>query len=223
MTLFRPLAVFPFLGRWSLCLALVTMAGACRSETKAEAPPAPVEAAAPELHGVGGVEGVDAAYDRSRQPARFVSALGLAPGQRVADVGAGLGYFTQRLAEAVGPTGQVVATDINDEAIHQLRARVLGRKNIEVRKVAPDAPGLEAGAYDLILLSEVDHFFGDRVDYLTRLRPALTPQGRIAVTHLRAMRPPLVAAAQAAGYTIVSEYNDLPAHYMLFLRPAVSP
>ncbi|NPD21854.1 class I SAM-dependent methyltransferase [Corallococcus sp. AB004] len=227
MNLFRPLTVFPFLKRWSLCLAMAATAGACRSETKAEVPPAPVEAAAPqppiELHGVGGVEGVDAAYDRSRQPARFVSALELSPGQRVADVGAGLGYFTQRLAEAVGPTGQVVATDINDEAIHQLRARVLGRKNIEVRKVAPEAPGLEAGAYDLILLSEVDHFFGDRVDYLTRLRPALTPQGRIAVTHLRAMRPPLVAAAQAAGYVIVSEYDDLPAHYLLFLRPALSP
>ncbi|AFE06249.1 hypothetical protein COCOR_05205 [Corallococcus coralloides DSM 2259] len=227
MTRFRPLVVFPFLARWSLGLALVTTAGACRSEPQAEAPPAPARTAAPEpateLHGVGSVEGVDAAYDRARQPARFVAALGLAPGQRVADVGAGLGYFTQRLAEAVGPTGQVVATDINDEAIQRLRARVLGRKNIEVRKVAPDAPGLEAGAYDLILLSEVDHFFGDRVDYLTRLRPALTPQGRIAVTHLRAMRPPLVAAAQTAGYAIASEYGDLPDHYLLFLRPAVSP
>ncbi|MHA7632215.1 class I SAM-dependent methyltransferase [Corallococcus sp. M7] len=202
---------------------MVTTAGACRSESKAEAPPAAAPEPPAELHGVGSVEGVNAAYDRSRQPARFITALGLSPGQRVADVGAGLGYFTQRLAEAVGPTGQVVATDINDEALQQLRARMLGRKNIEVRKVAPDAPGLEAGAYDLILLSEVDHFFGDRVDYLTRLRPALTPQGRIAVTHLRAMRPPLVAAAQAAGYTLVSEFNDLPDHYLLFLRPAVSP
>ncbi|MGE6759432.1 class I SAM-dependent methyltransferase [Corallococcus interemptor] len=175
-----------------------------------------------DLHGTGGVEGVDAAYDRARQPARFIAALGITPGQRIADVGAGQGYFTQRLAEAVGPSGHVVATDINDEAIRRLAARMLGRKNVEVRKVEPDAPGLEPGAYDLILLSEVDHFLADRVDYLTRLRPALTPQGRIAVTHLRAMRPPLVAAAQAAGYTLVSEYNDLPDHYLVFLRPSVS-
>lgn len=220
MALFRPLAVFHFLTRWSLGFALVATTGACRSETKAEAPPAPK--ATGELHGVGSVEGVDAAYDRSRQPERFVAALGLSPGQRVADVGAGLGYFTPRLADAVGPTGHVVATDVDDEAIQRLRARVLGRKNIEVRKVDPNAPGLEAGAYDLILLSEVDHFFADRVDYLTRLRPALTPQGRIAVTHLRAMKPPLVAAAQSAGYAIVAEYNDLPDHYLLFLRPTVS-
>ncbi|WP_244227690.1 class I SAM-dependent methyltransferase [Corallococcus aberystwythensis] len=211
---------------------MVTAAGACRSEGKpesprAEAPRAPAEAAAPEepadLHGTGGVEGVDAAYDQSRQPARFIAALGIGPGQRIADVGAGQGYFTQRLADAVGPTGRVVATDINDEAIRRLRVRVLARRNVEVRKVEPDAPGLEAGAYDLILLSEVDHFFSDRVDYLTRLRAALTPQGRIAVTHLRAMRPPLVAAAQAAGYTVVAEVNDLPDHYLLFLRPSARP
>lgn len=223
MTLFRAPWVPYSLTRWCLCAVLVTASG-CRSEGKPESPkPAAATEEPTDLHGTGGVEGVDAAYDRARQPARFIAALGITPGQRIADVGAGQGYFTQRLAEAVGPTGQVVATDINDEAIRRLRARMLARKNVEVRKVEPDAPGLEAGAYDLILLSEVDHFLGDRVDYLTRLRPALTPQGRIAVTHLRAMRPPLVAAAQAAGYTLVSEYNDLPDHYLLFLRPAVSP
>lgn len=206
---------------------MVMTGGACRSEGPREPPSAPVQATATEepvdLHGTGGVEGADAAYDRSRQPARFIAALGIAPGQRIADVGAGQGYFTQRLAEAVGPTGRVVATDINDEALKRLRARVIGRENIEVRKVEPDAPGLEAGAYDLILLSEVDHFLTDRVDYLTRLRAALTPQGRIAVTHLRAMRPPLVAAARTAGYSVVSEYNELPDHYLLFLRPTAHP
>ncbi|RKH06232.1 class I SAM-dependent methyltransferase [Corallococcus carmarthensis] len=231
MTLFRARVTSQSLTRWCLCLVMATAAGACRSESKPESPPeapaASVQAAAAEepvdLHGTGGVEGVDAAYDRSRQPAKFIAALGIAPGQRIADVGAGQGYFTQRLAEAVGPTGRVVATDINDEAIRRLRERVLARKNVEVRKVEPDAPGLEAGTYDLILLSEVDHFLSDRVDYLTRLRAALTPQGRIAVTHLRAMRPPLAAAAQTAGYAVVSEYNDLPDHYLLFLRPTVSP
>ncbi|WP_240359688.1 class I SAM-dependent methyltransferase [Pyxidicoccus trucidator] len=174
------------------------------------------------LHGVGGVEGVQPAYDQSRQPARFIAALEIAPGQRIADVGAGLGYFTLRLSDAVGPAGQVVATDINDEALARLRARVSERKNVVVRKVAPDEPGLEPGAYDLILLSEVDHFLADRKDFLTRLRAALTPNGRVAVTHLRAMRPPLVAAAQEAGYSIVSEYDGLPDHYLLFLQPSSS-
>ncbi|WP_241759306.1 class I SAM-dependent methyltransferase [Pyxidicoccus parkwayensis] len=214
-------------------LGVVTAAlGACRSESgeakhqepaqKAAAAPVPAQEPPTELHGVGGIEGEQAAYDQSRQPAKFIAALGLSQGQHVADVGAGLGYFTPRLSEAVGPTGQVVATDINDEALALLRKRMSERKNVVVRKVSPDDPGLEPDKYDLILLSEVDHFFSDRVDYLNRLRPALTPTGRIAVTHLRAMRPPLVAAAQAAGYAITSEYNELPEHYLLFLQPAAS-
>ncbi|WP_224362785.1 class I SAM-dependent methyltransferase [Hyalangium versicolor] len=214
-----------------LLLSLVTVTtGACRPESgeKKRTEPAPAKAEAPaaeqpfEMHGIGGVEGENPAFDQSRQPAKFIAALAISPGQRIADVGAGLGYYTVRLSEAVGPTGQVVATDIDDDALAKLRARVSERKNIEVRKVPADDPGLEPGKYDLILLSEVDHFFADRVAYLTKLRAALTPNGRIAVTHLRAMRPPLVAAAQTAGYTIVSEYNDLPQHYLLFLQPASS-
>lgn len=171
---------------------------------------------------MGEVEGASAAYDRARQPAKVIAALGISPGQRVADIGAGLGYFTPRLSDAVGPTGQVVATDIDDEALASLRSRMAERKNVVVRKVAPDEPGLEPGKYDLILLSEVDHFFADRAAYLIKLRAALTPNGRIAVTHLRAMRPPLVAAAEAEGYSIASEYNELPEHYLLFLQPSFS-
>ncbi|RKG83012.1 class I SAM-dependent methyltransferase [Corallococcus terminator] len=230
MTFLRTQAASRHLMRWCLCL-VTAASGACRSEgPQAERPEVPLASVPPpateapaELHGVGGVEGVTPAYDQSRQPARFVAALGLSPGQRIADVGAGLGYFTLRLSDAVGPTGRVVATDINDEALKRLRQRVSARKNVEVRKVAPDTPGLEPGTYDLILLAEVDHFLPDRAAYLESLRPALTPNGRIAVTHLRAMRPPLVAAAQAAGYAVVSEFNDLPVHYLLFLQPTPGP
>ncbi len=229
MLLVRAHAVPRRLARVLLCIVAVA-AGACRSEGGNGKPPEPertsadTAAAEPpvELHGVGGVEGAQPTYDQSRQPARVVAALQLAPGQRVADIGAGLGYFTPRLSEAVGPTGQVTATDIDDEVLKRLRAHVGGRKNVVVRKVAPDETGLEAGTYDLILLSEVDHFFSDRRAYLSRLRTALTPNGRVAVTHLRAMRPPLVAAATEAGYSIVSEYEGLPEHYLLFLQPTSS-
>ncbi|WP_049805104.1 class I SAM-dependent methyltransferase [Stigmatella aurantiaca] len=91
-----------------------------------------------------------------------------------------------------------------------------------VRKAELDEPGHEPGTYDLILLSEVEHFFSDREAFLLKLRSALSPTGRIAVTHLRAMQPPLVAAAQAAGYSIASEYDGLPEHYLLFLQPSSS-
>jgi ubiquinone/menaquinone biosynthesis C-methylase UbiE len=151
-----------------------------------------------------------------RQPDRVVAALGLAAGARVADVGAGTGLVTFRLAAAVGPTGRVVATDIDDAALVRLREHEAA--NVEVRKVAAGDPGLEPGGYDLIFLSEVDQYLPDRVDYLRRLRAALAPGGRIAVTNRRIYREPMVAAAATAGYDVVGEVQGLPAHFLVFLR-----
>lgn len=161
----------------------------------------------------------EAARDRFRQPDKIIAALGLSIGQRVADVGAGHGYLTFRLADAVGKTGQVVATDIDDGALAALRAHRPAYANVMVRKVAANEHGLEPASCDLILLSEVDHALPDRVEFLTRLRAALKPGGRIAVTNRRALRASLVAAAERAGYTIKREITDLPVHFLLFLEP----
>src|SRR4051812_16836625 len=122
-------------------------------------------------------EKAQAAFDRMRRPDELVAALKLRPGDTVADVGAGSGYLTHRLAAAVGANGRVVATDVDFAALLQIGPS----KPIEIRKVAPDDPALEPDAYDLILLSEVDHLLGDRADYLRRLKPALKPGGRVAV------------------------------------------
>lgn len=161
----------------------------------------------------------DDAYDRYRQPDKLIAALGLARGQRVADVGAGGGYLTVRLAAAVGPDGRVVATDIDDKALEVLRGRVAKLPNVVVRKVAPDEPGLEAASFDLVLLAEVDQYLPDRVAYFRKLRGALAPRGRIAVTNRNRFRDPVVAAAAAAGYTVSGEMNEIPAQFLLFLVP----
>jgi ubiquinone/menaquinone biosynthesis C-methylase UbiE len=161
-----------------------------------------------------------ASLDRYRQPERLIAALSLVEGQRVADVGAGRGYLTFRLAAAVGKKGRVVATDIDDGALEALRAHTPKMENVVVRKVAPTEPGLEPASFDLILLSEVDHYLADRVAYLGKLRAALAPGGRIAVTNRRVFRKPLVEAAGQAGYRLVNEFNELPAHFLVFLRPA---
>jgi predicted methyltransferase len=155
--------------------------------------------------------------DLDRRPERVIAALGVRPGGRVADVGAGRGYLTLRLADAVGPTGRVVATDIDDDALAALRARAPA--NVVVRKVAPDDPGLEPGAFDLILLSEVDQYLPDRVAFLVRVRAALAPGGRVAVTNRRPFRALVVDAADRAGYMIVGEVTDLPSHFLVLLEP----
>jgi predicted methyltransferase len=197
----------------------MVLAMACRSSAHREgpAPHPPGAATVPAvLH-----DAVDrATRDRFRQPDRVVAALGLKPGQRVADVGAGSGYLTFRLAEAVGTAGRVVATDIDDAALGALRAREPARANVITRRVAPDDPGLEPASYDLVLLSEVDHYLPDRVEYLRKLRAALAPGGRVAVTNRRSFRALMVAAAERAGYTVAGEVTDLPSHFLVFLRPA---
>jgi ubiquinone/menaquinone biosynthesis C-methylase UbiE len=159
-----------------------------------------------------------AARDRIRQPARLVAALDLLPGQRVADVGAGRGYLTFRLAEAVGPTGRVVATDIDAAALAVVEGQ--HRANVVTRRVAADDPGLEPASYDVVLLSEVDQYLPDRVAYLRKLRAALAPGGRLAVTNRRAFRAPLLAAAAQAGYAVAAEVSGLPFHFLVLLRPA---
>lgn len=161
-----------------------------------------------------------AARDALRRPDRIMAGLGLSKGERVADIGAGFGYLTFRLSKAVGSTGRVVATDIDSTALDKLRSHRPMPENIVVRKVAPDDPGLEPGSYDLVLLSEVDHYLPDRVVYLKKLRAALAPKGEIAVTNRLDLKPPLIAAARDAGYAIVREVTDLPHHYLVFLRPS---
>src|SRR6185295_7813183 len=89
-------------------------------------------------------EGFD--RDRDQQPERVVEVLLLKPGDRVADLGAGGGYFTFRFAEAVGPTGRVYAVDIDPDMTDYLRTRAAeeGYGNVEVIAATADNSGLAA-------------------------------------------------------------------------------
>jgi len=159
-----------------------------------------------------------AAYDRYRRPDLLIAALDLKAGDRVADVGAGRGYLTHRLAAAVGARGRVVATDVDARALDAMTVRA--GEPIEKRVAAADDPGLEPAAYDLILLAEVDHLLGDRADYLSRLKPALKPGGRLAISNRMLYRAPLSNAAARAGFTVERERTDLPGHFLSILEVA---
>jgi 2-polyprenyl-3-methyl-5-hydroxy-6-metoxy-1,4-benzoquinol methylase len=156
-----------------------------------------------------------AAYDRYRQPEQIIAGLGLRPGMRVADTGAGHGYLTTRLAAAVGPTGHVVATDVDDAAL----ATIPLAPTIETRLVQPNDPGLEPHGFDRILVAEVDHYLPDRAAWLGKLKGALRPGGYIIVTNRRGFLPLVVAAATSAGYATTELPLDLPNHFYLRLEP----
>jgi 2-polyprenyl-3-methyl-5-hydroxy-6-metoxy-1,4-benzoquinol methylase len=158
--------------------------------------------------------------DRYRRPDLLIAALHIGAGGVVADVGAGAGYLTHRLAARVGPTGRVVATDIDAAQLGRIGPSGPGEAPIVTRTVSPTEPGLEAGAYDLILLSEVDHLLADRAAYLRKLVPALKRgTGRIAVSNRRAHRAAVLEAAARAGLTVKSDYQGLPAHFLIEVMP----
>ena len=159
----------------------------------------------------------DAASDRSKtedkRPAAIVEALRLSPGARVADIGAGPGALTVHLARAVAPNGRVVATEIDAGSLGHLAKRVedAGFGDIvEPRLVQGDAPELEPGAYDLVLVADVDNFFRDREAWLRAAAVALRAGGRIAISNKPPHKAAALAAARAAGLTLVSVIDPVP-------------
>ncbi|HEY6177316.1 MAG TPA: methyltransferase domain-containing protein, partial [Kofleriaceae bacterium] len=86
--------------------------------------------------------------------------------------------------------------------------------------VAAEQPGLEAGAYDAILLAEVDHYFSDEVAWLKAATKALKPGGRIVISNRIHHRPKSMAAAQRAGLKLVSESTPVATHFIaVFVAP----
>lgn len=161
-------------------------------------------------------------FDAARQPAKVVEALGIGPGSRVADVGAGTGLLTVHLARAVAPNGTVVATDIQDAVLELLKTRLTaaGLANVvEPRVVDAETPGLEPGAYDAILLAEVDHYFKDPVAWLKAATAALKPTGRLVISNRVTHRSQSLAAAAKAGLVLKQQTSPVPSHFIAVFEP----
>jgi ubiquinone/menaquinone biosynthesis C-methylase UbiE len=121
--------------------------------------------------------------DDWQQPDAVLALLGVGPGDRVADLGAGGGYFTFRLAEAVGASGRVFAVDVDDDMIAYLaeRARELGAANVTVVRGEFDDPKLPDGEIDLLFICNTYHHIAERIAYFRRALVDLAPNGRVAI------------------------------------------
>lgn len=174
------------------------------------------------------------APDRSQwqKPEQIMDALNIADGSRVADIGAGSGWFTIRLAQRVGPKGVVYAQDVQREMLEATRRRVEreGLRNIETRLGVGTSPNLPSAALDAVLAvdtyPEVD--VDDRVVFLKNLAAALKPAGRLGIVNYKPGRGgpgpdegrvdsgSVEADARAAGLRVVARQN-LPYQYLLVL------
>ncbi|GGN48342.1 methyltransferase type 11 [Novosphingobium indicum] len=105
------------------------------------------------------------------------------PGMSVADIGAGEGYYTVRLAERVGAKGRVLAEDINPAATERLGSRVMreGLENVSIKVGTAENPNLPANSFDRIFMVHMYHEVSEPYAFLWRLRPALRPGGKVIV------------------------------------------
>jgi SAM-dependent methyltransferase len=124
-------------------------------------------------------------------PDAALDAIGIPKGAAVADIGAGVGYFTWRLATRVGPSGKVYANDIQTQMLEQLRKNMQQRKlsNVETILGAVDDPKLSAASVDLVLLVDVYHEFSEPQKMLRHIRDALKPDGRLVLLEYRGEDP----------------------------------
>ena len=140
-------------------------------------------------------EGVDWLFRETRieeeQPEAMLDALKIPRGATVADVGAGAGYHSIRLARRVGPEGIVLATDVQPEMIRMLRqnARAAGVKNLKPLLCSQEDTMLPDGKVDLILMVDVYHECSDPETVLRGLRKALRPGGRLVLVEFRGEDP----------------------------------
>jgi ubiquinone/menaquinone biosynthesis C-methylase UbiE len=128
---------------------------------------------------------------REEEPDRMLAALDIKKGSVVADIGAGVGYHAWRLAEIVGPTGKVIAEDIQEGMIQLLRRNVEDRKlrNVEIVLGTPTDPKLPPNSVDLVLMVDVYHEFSEPVTMMRHIRNALKPDGRLVLVEFRKEDP----------------------------------
>ena len=182
---------------------------------------------------LGLLEGPD--RDLWQLPDRIMDTLGIAEGSLVADIGAGGGWFTIRLARRVGANGLVFAEDIQRQMLESIMRRVAreGLRNVRLVLGTPEDPRLPAGTLDAVLIVDTYHELEDPDSMLRNIAKSLKPQGRVGVVDFkrdglgpgpaledRVDADQVVRDAEAAGLRLVRRETFLPYQFMLiFSRP----
>ena len=169
-------------------------------------------------------------------PDSALDVLAIPKGASVADVGAGSGYMTVRLAEAVGAQGRVYANDIQPQMLEMLRRRLERAKiqNVTLVQGELDDPKLPAASVDLVLMVDVYHELSQPQSMLRRVRDALKPGGRLVLLEYRKEDPSIPIRlehkmtvrdakleVEAEGFTLGRVDESLPRQHILIFSVAV--
>jgi arsenite methyltransferase len=175
----------------------------------------------------------DPKRDEYQEPHEVIAALKLKEGEAVADIGAGSGYFTFRLAHHVGGTGRVYAVDVSPEMIVHLNRRIrdLKLKNVVSILSAPDDPLLADASIDRFFICDTWHHIGNHPHYLALLKKMLKPGGEVVMVDFKKAQTPvgpplemridrddLVKEMETNGFGLAAEYKFLPYQYFLVFK-----
>jgi arsenite methyltransferase len=169
------------------------------------------------------------------KPDEVINALALKPGQCIADIGSGGGYFSLRFAKIVGEGGKVYAVDTNKEFLDFIEQNAIetGLKNVIPVLTKDDAMDLPAHGIDLVFMRNVTHHLPNRQAYFKNLAEFLTPRGRVAIIEYKKRKSfsfhalfghdvpkdVIQQEMEASGYTLEQEFDFLPEqHFSIYLR-----
>lgn len=171
-----------------------------------------------------------------RERFRIIQAARPQPGMRVADVGAGTGFFTMLFARAVGPSGRVYAVDISENFLREIRRRAAVEHNVDnVETLLNDQHGigLAEGSLDLVFISDTYHHFENPQSMLASISAALRDDGELILVdfrriqglsspwvmrHVRANKDEVVEELSNAGFVLVEEEDFMRENYFLRFR-----
>lgn len=184
--------------------------------------------------GISGADWLDRSErEQEEAPEAAIESLKIKPGMYVADVGAGTGYFSIRMAKKVGPTGRVYANDVQPEMLARLQDRVEKEKltNVETVLGTQTDPKLPAGKLDMILMVDVYHEFSQPQRMLQEMKKALKPDGRLILVEYRKEDPSIPirpehkmsahevkTEVEAEGYKLMETLKTLPRQSMFVFR-----
>ena len=176
----------------------------------------------------------DPKRDAYQKPHEVLAALNLKPGEVIADIGAGSGYFTFRLSRFVGAKGKIYAVDVSPDMIRHINRRIRELKTTNVVSILadPDDPLLAEPSINRFFICDVWHHVENPSKYLATMKKTLKPGGEIVMIdfhkkempvgpppQMKIAREDLIKQMESNGFRVAKEHTFLPYQYFLVFTP----